>query len=168
MTHVCNAILQSGERRGQQCGNRATHPFHTNKWYCSRHKHGDEANILCEYGDTGVPLADIDTITQLITDDAYGEENVKKLKGYINIRVGKPIFYDNTKISLALISTISPCCDNFTRASLATELAISINHILERPDVYNLSGVSIQELVLMKITYDPIYGMFDAIIRKID
>lgn len=133
------------------------------KWYCGRHKKKD--NVLAEYGPEGLILSNIDF--GLADDDPIAESNIEKLNGYINIKVGWPVFTNGESSPLALISKISHDTETFTRITLAQELKAAIEYFLSRPDAYNLSGYSLDELRLDRITYDPMYGIFIANISTV-
>jgi hypothetical protein len=107
-------------------------------------------------------LTSKEDVQETTTQDVRGEENVASLQGYINIQIGSPILNGQDRVPLALISRLSPGAQNFTKKSLAHELALSIKDIINRPDVYNLAHTSLDDLYLERITYDMTYGIFRA------
>ena len=121
--NICSTILQTGPRRGYPCGKRA----------CRRH----EQDLLCEYGMT--------------YEDIIGEENVKKLNGYINVRVGD--------ISLVLMSKVLNQ-EHFTKATLASEINVAVEYMRSKPDVYDSNVFN--HFVLRSITYDSLRGLYIA------
>ena len=165
--NTCEAIITSGDRRGQVCCKNAL-SYVAGCWYCGYHKSSYNAGappVLCIYDPPVSLLQALTTkedIQESIIQDVRGEENVASLQGYINIQIGSPILNGQDKIPLALISRVSPGAQNFTKKSLAHELALSINDIVNHPDVYNLAYTSLDNLYLEKITYDMMYGIFRA------
>lgn len=153
--HICIAIMSSGERRGQTCGKRAEFPYIQDTWYCKRHR--KNGNILCEYIPE-IPLNNVSSAVQTLVPDLYGEGNVRNLKGYINVLVN----IGNESIPLVLMSIASPGEQTFTKATLAIELAKSVEYIVSRRDIYRVGGVQFDDIVLNGITYDNIHGIFVA------
>ena len=148
----CAAILRSGV----SCGNLARYPCY-GKMYCGRHKKND--NILAEYDN--LPLANLDS--KLLKNDSFADSNIQKLNGYINIKVGWPVFAHGQSCPLVLISK----SEHFSRITLAEEIVESIKYFLANPDVYKLSGYDLEDLKLEKITYDNTYSIFIANISTI-
>ena len=150
--HLCDAIM----RNGNTCGKHAAWKCY-GQWYCGRHKKTD--NILCTYT-PNYSLANLEL--ELLNNDPIGEENIQKLNGYINIKVGAPVFKNGETCSLVLISQISHNTQHFTRHSIAEELAKNIKFFLTKPTEYNLSSYSIDQMLLRQIKYDNEYGIFVA------
>lgn len=157
--NACAGVLATGERRGQVCGKRGV-ALINGAWYCGIHRSSNPwaPPPLCLY-DPPFPLAHPDSYVPV--EDPEGEERVASLGGYINIRVGAPLLNGET-VPLALISSVSPGTQGFSKASLAAELASAIKEIAERPDVYRLGCTSLDGLRLEKITYDTTYNIFIA------
>ena len=134
------------------CGKRARYTCY-GKPYCGRHKFED--NILVEYN---IPLANI----EIVDEDPIADINIKTLNGYINIKVGWPVFVRGETCSLALMSRICYDTEHFSRFTLAQELRKAIEYFISRPDVYNLSGIQLEQMKLDRIIYDSTYGIFIA------
>ena len=141
----CTATLRSGVL----CGKPARYPCY-GKMYCGRHKKED--TILAEYDD--LPLANLDF--RLLKNDPLADSNLQRLNGYINIKIGWPVFVHGESCPLVLISNE----EHFTRITLAEKIVDSIKYFLSNPEVYELCGFQLEDLKLDRITYDVNYGIF--------
>lgn len=167
--HKCNTVLKAG----RVCGSRAKfyNPM-KQEYYCSRHNtlSSDEvkrinSNYLCQYGKDGLAFYDIDSHFESIEADPIGDEAIKLLKGYINIRIGSPLLFES--MPLVYMSKIQGYGDNFDRKSLAKCLKDSIEYILSRKDIYAIqSDVDLFNLRLMSIRYDTYYGHYVAELER--
>lgn len=155
MNNTCCSILKSGPRRGNECGKNGILEYNGN-WYCGSHRPSlREINALCKYSPNGLLFQNIDFM-----DEDYVA--LTNLNGYINIRIGKNILYNNEKLSLVLMSCISPGEEHFTKLTLAKELKKEIEWVLDHPDLYDLAGYSINDLKLNEITYDSEHNIYVA------
>lgn len=154
---TCIAILHSGPRSGQLCG------CHTpsDQSFCGRHRNMIPINDkTIEYN---IAFSDIDDLTY----DPIIENKLLALNGYINIRLDKPLFFDDTYQPMVYMSYIESGNEQFTRITLAKEIIKTIEYFGTRPDVYNNTGYSISELFFERIEYDYNRNIYVAIINKI-
>lgn len=165
----CTTLVKSGTRAGERCGcsGYVLNPF-TKEWSCKRHNKLSETDIdrlrsdvLCHYYG-GLRLADdIDAATAVLPPDPIGDENIKWLKGYINVKIEGPILYES--LPLVFMSKLQGYGEHFDRASLAKCLKSTLEYIFTRPDYYVWQdGVSIETIYLMRIRYSTYYGKFIA------
>jgi hypothetical protein len=168
--HTCTSTLSHGPRAGQPCGKNALY-CHEGQWYCSRHKKIEDPLTLCTYGPHGIPLADIDVIAETLPEETEAaKEKMRQLRGYINLKIGAPIFKGTESLPLVFMSRVSkfaPTPDSLDRICIARELADTVDYLISRPDAYDVDINSTAELVLHSIKYDPVYGIFRAHFSKV-
>ena len=95
---------------------------------------------------------------------------LEELNGYINIRISSPFFKVGTKIDMCLISKIKPGSEQFTKTSLARELADElkwlIDNVEESPLANDMVCRDLSKIALKNIVYDTIYGLFKVELIK--
>lgn len=127
-----------------------------------------DRNTLCRFGPNGLHLVDIDMQEDACNQTSDETEKLESLKGYINYRIGRPIFRDNESLPLVYMSKISHTENHIIKKNLAKELASTIEYLLSRPDVYELDISSVAEVILESFTYDYARGIFIANLKRID
>ena len=152
MSRKCVAIVQSGERKGQICNKNTKDP---NGHYCGRHTN---ESLLCEYLPNGYCLNGDSPFESY----EFGRDTTSTLDGYINIRVGFPVFEGDESIPLVLMSSIEPGDLHFTKKTLAIELSKSIGYVLSRSDIYNVTLNGMSRMHLQSISYDNEYAIYRA------
>lgn len=121
------------------------------------------ANVLCEYGPTGLRLSDAFDESVELSPDSIGDTQMLQLGGYINVRVTSPVLAEGHRCPLVLMSRVSHQADHFTRLSLAQDLAEAVGYMLGRPDAYRLGcGHTLGGLALRRIIYNARDGIFEA------
>ena len=166
---TCTSILKSGERRGEMC-NRACA---TGSVFCRRHhrlqpttnpphrRPSSTNNILCTYDPPYLFFN---------SDEANGndgDEILVDLNGYINVQILDPVFKNDSKLSLALMSRIKPGCDYFTKKSLAIEILNELDWVIMHGEGFDKNVQSLSELELKNISYDVRRGLYIANFNKI-
>lgn len=165
-THTCTALFTTGPRIGQECGKTALH-LCDGQWYCNRHKKKEDPTMLCSYGPYGLPLSDIDAMAGDLPEETQNQKaKMMSLRGYINLRIGQPIFKGQETLPLVYMAWVSKFAsfpDQLDRIAIAKELAATIEYLVSRPDVYtDLNIDSVAEVVLKSISYDRLRGIFVA------
>lgn len=124
------------------------------------------SNVLCEYLPHGIPLADVEHYDAFVDEDVEGEERMKMLRGYINLRIGHPVFADEEEtLPLVFTRRVKGGDLEITKRYLAEELADTVGYILSRPDVYRVGDKSLAELVLKKVEWDSVRSIFVAVLE---
>lgn len=169
--NTCVATLRSG----RVCGKRALH-LCEGEWRCGIHKTTNTTNgnawntnrtLLCRYGENGVHLVDLDTQPDAFEQTEDETTKLEYLKGYINFKIGSPVFKGAETLPLVYMSNISDKVPHISKKNLARELASSIEYLVSRPDVYDLDIGSVAEVILMSFTYDYERGIFIANLRRV-
>ena len=118
---------------------------------------------LVNYGKDGLSFDDME---KDIEPDPIGECACKLLKGYINVRIGSPILYED--LPLVYMSNIDGYGEHFDRMSLAKCLKSTIEYLFTRPDIYTIQpNTTMSNIRLMSIRYDTYYGHFVAMIKRL-
>lgn len=163
---TCQVLLRSGPRNGEHCGCQAyTRNPLTGEYYCRRHNKLTptqmtrlRSNVLCDYGPDGLCLGapDLDEAVAALPPDPIGDENIKVLKGYINVFIGTPILYE--ELPLVFMSKLQGFGDNFTRADLAKCIKSTLQYIFTRPDAYawpeEVDTTTLSNIYIKRIWYN--------------
>jgi hypothetical protein len=163
----CCVIIKTGARRGECCGKHTEimNPM-SRLYFCKTHlKNIGEMDTLCTYGSTGILLSDdCNQAVQALPPDIKGEDNIKLLKGYINIRIMEP--FVEHEVPLVFMSKLEGYGEHFDRASLAECIKSTIEYFISRPDAYVLQpGATLDNIRLMSISFNMHYYQFIANIR---
>lgn len=121
------------------------------------------------FGPHGICLADIADnrmYDSAVPHDAAIDEKLKRLNGYIHVRLGHPFLANGETIPCVFMARARGET-HLTRRSIACEIAENVAYILSRGDSYDLAGYSLAELKLMELVYDTFRDSYNVIVTAI-